>query len=336
MSERDDILDENLNEDVSIPVPGGDKETPNSKPNDARSLSIPGGDKEAPGSASIELSAEDYNKALSSLKKSFKEGYEIMNLLERSSIHTKSIDELQTEYAESIIDNAILEAFETGPYFEKVERSDKDEVVKIVKSLRSKIASNAKEDGLHFTSPSAISRILTGIGISVAGTALGLATGGAGQVVAKAVTATGNSITTAGLNQVWTKRLWQVVGVIHIEEGNIKDKINALNNKYKDELGNYKLLYSPTSPTIVELFVNKFNWKNDKKVYFIVVDKKLPSELKEFQKIISDGLEKSDTKDKDKKALKEWVELMEKSIEDQKDEDDKEDKDKKEDKEDKK
>ena len=51
--------------------------------------------------------------------------------------------------------------------------------------------------------------------------------------------------------------------------------------KYKDELGEYKIIHATAYPTIVDAFKSKFNWKNTKNSYFLLVDKKLPKEVKD-------------------------------------------------------
>ena len=63
--------------EVSIPIPGGLHERPTSRPKGETSLNFP---------ASAEITADAYNKAFSRLKQSFKEGLEIMEILEHAII----------------------------------------------------------------------------------------------------------------------------------------------------------------------------------------------------------------------------------------------------------
>ena len=81
---NENLLDMVL-EDVSIPVPGGDKERPNVGNRD-HLISIPGGDKESPGTSEMEISEDEYNDALDNLKRSFKESYELLEMLENATI----------------------------------------------------------------------------------------------------------------------------------------------------------------------------------------------------------------------------------------------------------
>ena len=65
----DDVLDTDIDEvsvyeDTSIPVPGGDKETPTSKMYDDESVPVP---------SKTEITVDEYNDAIKSLQKNIKE-----------------------------------------------------------------------------------------------------------------------------------------------------------------------------------------------------------------------------------------------------------------------
>ena len=89
MMGMDDLLDSNIysesglmdrvikHTEVSIPIPGGLNERPTSRPKGETPLNFP---------ASSEITADAYNKAFSRLKQSFKEGLEIMEILENAII----------------------------------------------------------------------------------------------------------------------------------------------------------------------------------------------------------------------------------------------------------
>lgn len=245
-----------------IAIPGGDSETPKSKPYDLKSI---------PTSGSKEITVDTYNKAITAIKQMFKEGTEVIEFLESCNIVEKSTERKQQEFAESAIDDALLESYENGPIFEAVDRSDKKEVKKIVSSIRKSIKDNLRDQNVTFYHPKLIIRLLTGI-IPVAQTNL-----------------------LAGFQQIWTTRLWQVVGICHLESGNIKTLSKLLNDTYKDELGEYKFLFASAVPALYDAFKLKFGWKNTKGAYFILIDKKMPVELKEFQADVSDALKNTNS-----------------------------------------
>jgi hypothetical protein len=91
-----------FSEDVSLNIPGGLSETPKSKPYDFSRIIIPDGDSERPKGAPYdvnisipgkkEISLDTYNSALTSIKKSFKEGVELLKMLENVKTTESSFD----------------------------------------------------------------------------------------------------------------------------------------------------------------------------------------------------------------------------------------------------
>ena len=270
--------------ETNIPVPGGDKETPSAKPEGGeKEIPVPGGDKEAPSAHAVDgatiptpakviLSQDTYNDALSSLKKSFKEGYEIMELLEKASIQTKSTEELQREFTENAIDEAIYTSMINGPIFEAVAADDKDKVKGIIKKLVKKVEDFAKDDGLTFYKPAKIIRLIASI--NAAPVTVGFATGDG-----NAIRAGGSAILPTNASW-WNTRFWQVLGALCIEDENIADYTNKLTKEFSEDLGEYKIIAVKMPKTIFDQFRVKFNWKNRKNSYFLLVDKKLNSEIK--------------------------------------------------------
>lgn len=222
-----------LKNERSIPVPGGDKEPPSNSGHE-HSISIPQG---------TEISQETYNKALSSLKKSFHEACEIIEMLESCTIVSATTDELQMEYTE----NAILESIEGGPLFERVNRSDKDEVKQIVHDLRSDVIRELKSKKYKAYKPSFFVRMLLHCNF-------------------------------------WTMRLWQVLGAVLIEDGNADELCKALTKKYADQLGNFKILPVKVAPSILDLFRGRLNYKNTYDVFFLLIDRNMDKSLKEASK----------------------------------------------------
>ena len=271
---------------TSVSVPGGDGETPKAKPYDASSVSIPGGDSETPHAkpydassisvpSKVTLTSDQYNNALASLKKSFKEGAEIMEMLERVNVVETTLIDKQKEFVE----NAILTAYEDGPMFEAVKRDDKDEVKEIVRKIRADVAKDMIDDDVTFYKPNHLLSLID--------------PGAAARLIC----------------HVWTNRMWQVLGEVLIEKGNVDDLCKRLTTKYKDELGDYKIIPYEAAPTIIDLFRAKFNWKNQLNCYILIIDKKVPSEIvnatKQDEKDYKaedneDSLKKKDDKKKDK------------------------------------
>ena len=304
-------------DETSVTIPEGNSETPKAKPYDNASVSIP---------SKVTLTSDVYNNALSALKKSFKESVEIIEMLENAEVVDEDIDYLQQEYIESVIDEQLLIAYENGPVFESVSRSDKSEVKSIVRKIRPKIEDEMDEKKITFYKSNILARFLSGIalkaGAFVADAAL-IANAGkfvkkgaklakkSGQLTAaalglSAVDAAINGVDSAGemsivaaFKQVWHTRMWQVLGICITEEGNIKDIADDLTKKYADELGEYKVLYSKIKPTIVDMFRTKFGWKNVGKTYLLIVDKKIPQEVADLEKM------KEPKEDKDNKSDKE-------------------------------
>jgi uncharacterized protein YcaQ len=62
---------------MSITIPGGDSETPKSKPYDMTPIKVP---------ASKEINDSAYNDAMVRLKKTFKEGFEMMDLMAHMTV----------------------------------------------------------------------------------------------------------------------------------------------------------------------------------------------------------------------------------------------------------
>lgn len=267
--------DATSNKPANVSVPGGLKEAPNAKPADAHEVPVPGGLSETPSAkphdaasvsipSKVTLTADDYNKALARLKQSFKEGVEILEMLESVDVVDMTIEEQQNEFVET----AILQAMESGPIFEAVKRDDKENVKKIVNDIRNDIYKDIKADGYKVYKPSKVASVFINLDRTI--------------------------------GQIWSTRLWQNLGVVLCERANIDDLTKRLTEKYSEQLDGYKIIAIRCNDSIVDVFRNKFNWKNVKHAYFLVVDKKVPSELK---KLANANPEKSEDK-KDEKEDK--------------------------------
>lgn len=302
----------------NVSIPGGDKETPSAKPYDLSSIGIPGGISESPKSRPYDemnipvpsgktITVDTYNKAMSMLKNSFKEACEIIGLMEDAVIVHKTTEELQAEFTETAIGDAILNSIENGPIFEAVKRSDKNEVKDIVAKIRDNMSDDLYDMKIKFYKPNLIARILSTIITAPISVLMPSA------YVTSAVST---------FNQFWYNRLWQIVGVVLIEDGNISTLSDHLNQQYKSELGDYKLLYQKTSSSLADIFRKKFNWKNNLESYFILVDKKLPIELKQLETMAEKEFKASENGDKkDDGKIKKEAKSKEEDVKDKKDKD---------------
>lgn len=285
-----------------VTIPGGNSETPSAKPYDASSVAVP---------AKTTITADQYNSALANLKKSFKEAADVVEALENASVITKTPEELQMEFTESYLENALLESYEDGPIFEAVDQSDKDAVKDIVRKLRPKVEKSLRSNNVEFYKPNLVARCI--ISPLTAGAATALATGAAAavggplaaNVTGAVIQSVGSLNSAAGFKQILSNRLWQVLGVVHASHGDNLDIAKRLTEEFKDELGDYKILTAKAIPAIYDLFKTKFGWKNNLEAYFLIVDKKLPAELKEFQKEVEAAVkENKDDKKDDSKSKK--------------------------------
>ena len=69
-----------------------------------------------------------------------------------------------------------------------------------------------------------------------------------------------------------------------------------MNEDLKDTLGEYRILYSMSFKGLYDLWNTKFGWKNRNEVFFLIVDKTLPKELKAIQTDMEEALNKKEEK----------------------------------------
>ena len=279
-------------------------------------VNIPGGLKEQPTKDGIVMTSKEYDEMMKKYQASFKECCEFMGMLNNVTVSDDNSDAVRLENA---MYDAIFDMYDSGPVFEAVKREDKKEVKKIVTSLRPKIEEFFEDNEYSFRKPNIVLRtILAAIGAG----ALPVVTSALAAIPAAAITGLGTSgvfaaaslnvgkgLGTGGIAAVktfWGERLWQIVGVVNVEDGNVRDVQKLLNDKFADELGGYKVLFSSHAPNLIDIIINKFGWKNRRSTYFVLIDKKLPAELKQFNDAIKDGLERDGNADKN---IKEGTEM---------------------------
>lgn len=291
----------------TISVPGGDNETPKANPWDKFELNIPGGLSEKPKSkpydetsiptpAKVMLDSDTYNDALKRLQQSFKESFGIVETLLNSQVMTESVEDKQKAFAESAMEDAInsafVEAYTSGPIFEAVERKDKNDVKKLVDDLGDDIKKFFQDQKYK------VSKL---------------------KVWGRSFLQAGIAAPLYAIVEAWQVRMWQIVGVTFVEQTNRNNIAKLATDKFKDQLGDYKILLVPAPLIWTDMFMTKFNWKNTLTPYFIIIDKKIPAEINSktkesdeaYQELKKEGkpvlLKKSD-----KKPIKESAEVEEK------------------------
>ena len=251
--EINDIFDESGNNEIpERPTAKLEGDTTNQLPGGEQPATRPKDETKIMTGSGTEIKADVYNSAMDALKKSFKEATELIDMLTNCTIVEKSTADLQAEFTE----NALLESYDNGPYFEKVDRTDKDEVKAITKNIRTKVGKYIRDEGYKF-------------------------------IPRKVV-------------DIWAAYMWQTLGLVYIEAANINKLCDAMNEEFKEELGEYKIIPVACIWRLIDMLRVKFNWKNTCFVYALLVDRKMNSELKKLDK---QG--KSEQKEKIEEAQKE-------------------------------
>ena len=102
--------------------------------------------------------------------------------------------------------------------------------------------------------------------------------GGAGGGVATGVNTVANVI--ASFVMRIKTHAWQIVGTIYVPEKKMTSIVNGLNDEFKDALGDYKFVAVPTCKVITDGFRAHYKWSETGTVYFIIIDKEIPEDLK--------------------------------------------------------
>ena len=272
----DDVLNLSITEgkeDTNIETEDLAKET---------KISIPG---------STEITTNQWNKSLASLKSSFKEAIEVMEILENSVIVPNTVE----GYQEDALDDAIYECYMNGPIYEAVKADNKEEIKEIVNNIKKRVAKFAKSNDIKFIIPNKIVSAIRAVGNP---TGVQTSAMGGGDGPTRLVS---NLIYTPNF---WATRLWQIVGNIVIEGQNLPSFLKELNEEFKEDLGGFKLIAIKYNKNLADMFRTKFGWKNHLGVFGLIVDKKMPYELKALEKEDSGSAElkgKGKDDDSDKK-----------------------------------
>lgn len=257
-----------------IPVPGGDKEQPSTSMKELE-IPVPGGDKEQPSSkpsgqsipaaGKVLLDSDTYNSALEQLQKSFKEAVDVINLIQKADVVSLSLESKQEAYAEAAMDEAYYNALIDGPMFEYVSRDDKDEVKAITKKISKEVKSFCAEHDYDFYQPKYFSRM-----------------------VVSSVDSNIPAVRVKTFRKLFSNKMWQVIGVLYMDDSDEKKVQKMLNDKYKEDLGEYKIiLQSCGYGGIIEWFNAIFKKRNrDRLPYVLYVDRTFDKEL---EKAIKDA-----------------------------------------------
>lgn len=262
-------------------------------------VTIPGGLREQPTKDGITMTSKEYDDALKSFQNSFKEAANVIETLRNVRIAdaVTEASSAQEDFVEDALDAAFVESYEAGPMFEAVDRSDKATVKKITKSIRGKVKASVKDENYDFRECKAVARAITSFAAGAIGAGGGTAIGnaatramtGLSTPLKAGVASIVGSAAVGGVISViasfWKERMWQIIGICNIESGNVSTLTKKLNEEFKEDLEGYKILAVKFPAGIIDVFKKKFGWKNHKNTYMLLVDKKLPTELKEMKEI---------------------------------------------------
>ena len=202
--------------------------------------------------AKTTITQDAYNDAFEKLQKSFKEAYEVMDYLKSASVICESEEDQQREIYESAMDDAFEAMITSGPLFERVKHEDKDKVKEIIASIKDDVFEAVKKQGKMYKPVRLFRRIYDN----------------------------SNRPGTLGRSAWWGTFAWQVIGMAIVNVDAAKELEKALNEKFKDKLGGYKIFLYRSSQSFLDAFRTVFGIKNVDDAFFVFVDKSVPAELK--------------------------------------------------------
>lgn len=176
-------------------------ETPSGKPYDAEAISVP---------KTEVITVDAYNSALVSLKKSFKEGAEIMEMLEKVKVvPNKTPDDEQKTFTENAIYEAMVDSYYDGPIYESVQKENKAEIKALAKKVRKQLCKFTRRIKWYFK------KINTGV-------RLGLL----------------DPFILSKFSNDLKLYSWQMVCLIYMARGTaVKESIKSLNDEFAEILG---------------------------------------------------------------------------------------------------
>lgn len=221
----------------------GSAEAPSGKLYDAAGIPVP--------KATV-ISAETYNSALTALKKSFKEGYDILGMLENAEVVSSEVV-TQESFTENAIYEAMVSSYYDGPVFEAVQNENKQEIKTVAKKVRKSLCKFTRSIKWYFK------KINTG-------ERLGLL----------------DPFFLTTMSDGLKLRTWQMVCLMFPARGTaVGDSIKSLNDEFKEDLGDkYELKLVKVSIGWIKNDIedltdeDKANTRKLSKYYLCVVDEK--------------------------------------------------------------
>lgn len=235
--------------------------------------------------AGTEIDADVYNKALTQLQNTFNEAASVIDMLKNVDPVSVTLEARQEAYTEACIADAIYNSIINGPVFEAVESSDKNDVKSIITKISKDVEAAVIKAGNKFSKPQLLVRYLLTGGL----TGRELKVNGTGKITYQTRT-------------WWNTRLWSILGVLYCEPDDEAAVVETLNTLFAKELGDYKIKSVTVNAGILELFRNKFGYKNVRKGYWLLIDKPTakPS-VKELETAIKSAADDGKDDDKDEK-----------------------------------
>lgn len=279
---------------------------------------------QGPTSSKLEITADQYNAALTNLKKSFNESIDLLAQCTIIESKPQSLEEKMNEVYENAIIEAYLEAADNGPIYESVEKEGKKSIRSTITKLRKELSEKLDKDynfvggktslrNIEIGLAQAMKTVAKGYTFSLfAGLSAGAVVGAmagteAGKEIGKAVQGIGKDATkasvkwnTAGftLKKLFDKYTWQTVGSICIPKDKATTMLNNIKSIISDNLeegSNEKLYLIKVNKTITESLISKFKYKvNNGQLYLLIIDNDPPKEIQ----ILSKPLKKVKIEDK--------------------------------------
>lgn len=208
---------------INVPIPGGNGEKPKEEYKDGyTNPSVPSGSHDNqpaginPKASSTTITADAYNQIIKTFQGSYKEMGEILEFLGNVTIINESTEEVQDNYTDLMVEQAILESYISGPIFEAVNRTDKAGVKDVLDAIWGKMKDEPNDKyRLVMFKPSGVGGFLTDIFVKPGWKAM-------------------------RNNSAFKVKSWQMCGIFFVKSG--EDASSALtyyNGKFKEELGTY-------------------------------------------------------------------------------------------------
>lgn len=302
------------------------------------------GEKAVSVPADVTLDADAYNQALDALKKSFKEGAEVLEMLQHASIvnsYNESVFDEQDKYSAELVTEALFNSYCDGPIYETVDRRDKDDVKRVTSEVRGSVERMLEDNDVQFCKARRIFPLL------MAWLHYGTVTGNLDQIVNGTQVIVPNDMSPLGISverqpmdaaskafkiadtiraayfagtrliggikQLFVARSYQTVCLAFFQKNEVDSMMKKLNDECAGKLDDYKLVAIPINKNIASLFqrIKSYSKGNfNFYTYLILVDKEKPGDIDKEQNTVTSALKevakeiKKKNGDKDKSKSK--------------------------------